>query len=317
MSTAFNQDRSDNDSGLVFNIQKFSVHDGEGIRTLVFLKGCPLSCEWCSNPEGQSYSQELAYNADKCIGVSECDFCRRVCEAGAIRVRDDGKVEIDRKACTNCGACVEACPSRALELFGKYMSVDEVIAVVEEDSGFYARSGGGLTLSGGEPVSQTEFVKKLLLKARSRGIDTALETSGLCNWDDLEEVCRHVNQIFYDIKSVDAEKHKRATGVDNKPILENFRKLCETFPELPLIVRTPVIPGFNDTPEDIKAISDFINEIRDSAKYELLAYHRFGEPKYKQLGKEYPLPDLELLTKEHMETLRAAIQQGAKSTNPS
>jgi pyruvate formate lyase activating enzyme len=188
------------------------------------------------------------------------------------------------------------------------MSVEEVIAVVEEDSGFYARSGGGLTLSGGEPVSQTAFVLALLKTARSRGIDTALETSGLCNWDDLEQICEHLNQIFYDIKSLDSKKHKRFTGVDNGPILENFRELCETFPDLPVTVRTPVIPGFNDTAEDIRMIADFINSVSPSAEYELLAYHRFGEPKYKQLGMEYPLPDLDIPAKEHMEKLRAAIQ---------
>lgn len=305
-----NQSKSNTnkDTGLIFNIQKFSVHDGAGIRTLIFMKGCPLLCDWCSNPEGQSHSQELAYNADKCIGVSECDFCRRVCEQDAICVRDDGKVEIERMACTNCRECVDACPSKALELFGNYMSVDEVIAIVEEDSGFYARSGGGLTLSGGEPILQTAFVVKLLMKARSRGIDTAIETSGLCNWPDLEEVGHHVNQIFFDIKSMDPEKHKRATGVDNEPVLENFRRLCKTFPELPVIVRTPVIPGFNDTPEDIRAISDFINGIKPSAEYELLAYHRFGEPKYKQLGKKYPLPDLAPPTEERMEELRAVTR---------
>ena len=311
---------NDNDHdgrGLVFNIQKFSVHDGAGIRTLIFLKGCPLACDWCSNPEGQSYSQELAYNADKCIGVSECDFCRRVCEPNAIRVRDDGKVDIDRTACTECGNCVEACPSRALELFGTYMSVDEVIKVVEEDSSFYARSGGGLTLSGGEPVSQAQFVVELLKAAAGRGIDTALETSGLCNWNDLEEICRHVNQVFYDIKSMDAEKHKRATGVDNRPILENFRRLRETFPDLPVIVRTPVVPGFNDSPDDIKAIADFLDRVAPSAEYELLAYHRFGEPKYHQLGKQYPLPDLEPPAKEDMEKLRAAIQSDDKILKPS
>lgn len=293
-------DKTDSDKGLVFNIQKFSLHDGSGIRTLVFLKGCPLACTWCSNPEGQSYSLELAYNENKCIGTDECTMCAEACRQGAVRESDDGKIEIDRALCDNCGECVEACPSKALELFGKYMSVDEVISVVEEDSGFYARSGGGLTLSGGEALSQIGFVVRLLKTAQSRGINTALETSGLCSWGDLENACRHVNHVFYDIKSMDPAKHKTATGIDNKLILENFRRLCGNFPELSVTVRTPVVPGFNDSPDDIKAITDFVHSMPGSCDYELLAYHRFGGPKYQQLGKEYTLQDLELPTEERM-----------------
>ncbi|UCD59240.1 MAG: glycyl-radical enzyme activating protein [Candidatus Hydrogenedentota bacterium] len=304
------QNQRDDNLGLVFNIQKFSLHDGSGIRTLIFLKGCPLVCEWCSNPEGQSFSPELAYNADKCIGTTECDRCLQVCKTEAVRVRDGGKVEIDRKSCTNCGECVDACPSKALELFGKYMSVDDVIGAVEEDSGFYARSGGGLTLSGGEPLSQPGFVGRLLKTAQSRGIDTAIETSGVCDWTDLKGVCGYVNHIFFDIKSLDPEKHKRATGVDNELILNNFHRLCKSFPETSIVVRTPVIPGFNDSPGDIKAIADFLNAAPGSPAYELLPYHAFGGPKYQQLGKEYALQHLKPPPQEHMTALREIIRSG-------
>jgi len=296
--------RRDDDSGLVFNIQKFSLHDGSGIRTLVFLKGCPLKCEWCANPEGQSYSPEIACIPDKCIGTAECDMCRRVCPEQAIQPGRDGKIEIDRRSCTNCGKCADACPSKAIELFGEYMSVEEIIRVVEEDGVFYARSGGGLTLSGGEPLSQAAFVVRLLQSAQGRGIDTAIETTGYCAWKDLESACRHVNQIFYDIKSLDAEKHRSHTGVDNRLILENFQRLCDSFPETSIIVRTPVVPGFNDSERDIKAIVDFIGEAPGSIQHELLAYHRFGEPKYLQLGKKYPLHSLEPPHEERMTALR-------------
>jgi pyruvate formate lyase activating enzyme len=298
-----------NDKGLIFNIQKFSLHDGSGIRTLVFLKGCPLACKWCSNPEGQSYAQQLAFNVNKCIGTAECGICIHACERHAIAETGDGKVEINRESCTNCGECVEACPSRALELFGRYMTVDEVLSVVEEDGSFYARSDGGLTLSGGEPLSQPGFVSRLLGKAQSRGLDTALETSGLCAWEDLEAACHHVNQLFYDIKSLDTAKHRSYAGVDNKPILENFRRLCVAFPNLPIVVRTPVIPGFNDSPDDIKEIVFFLNKTGAPIAYELLPYHRFGEPKYHQLGKVYLLGDIEAPAKEHMELLREVISQ--------
>jgi pyruvate formate lyase activating enzyme len=293
--------------GLVFSIQKFSLHDGSGIRTLLFLKGCPLSCEWCANPEGRSYAPELAYNPDRCIGDAECDRCRPVCDAGAIVEGQEGKVAISREVCTNCGECAGACPSQALKLFGKHMTIGEVIRVVEEDSRFYARSGGGLTLSGGEPLSQPTFVEQLLKKARSRGIDTALETSGFCTWEDLERACRHVNQLLFDIKTLDARKHREGTGVGNEPILANLRRLAQTFPRISIVVRTPVIPRFNDTPEDIGAIVDFLNELPSSVAYELLPYHRFGEPKYDQLGKEYPLRGLEPPSREHMAALGELI----------
>ena len=296
--------------GLVFNTQKFSLHDGSGIRTLVFLKGCPLACKWCANPEGQAYTPELAFRPDKCIGISECDRCREACEADAIRFGPDGKVEIDREACTDCGRCVHVCPANALELFGTWASVDELIRVVEEDSRFYARSGGGVTLSGGEPLAQTKFVLEFLNRARARGIDTALETSGLCKWEDLEEVCRLVNHVFFDVKILDRVKHEAGAGVDNERILENLRSLREAFPELPVTVRTPVVPGFNDAPEDIRAIAAFLDRLPgDPVEYELLPYHRFGESKYGQLGKAYPLEGLEPLPKEHIEDLRQLLKR--------
>ncbi len=290
--------------GLIFNIQKFSLHDGSGIRTLVFLQGCPLACRWCSNPEGQVHLPELAFNASKCIGTVECGKCVPACGARAIVHSDDGKVEIDRERCNDCGDCVDACPARALELFGRTMSVDEVMGVVEEDSSFYARSGGGLTLSGGEPLAQAGFALALLKAARSRGIDTALETSGHCRWEDLKDVCRHVDQVFFDIKSVDCAKHEDHVGVGNRRILGNLRKLCEHFPDLSIVVRTPIVPGFNDSPGDVGAIADFVKELPGPRRYELLPYHGFGESKYRQLGKEYPLRELEAPSEQQMARLR-------------
>ncbi len=296
--------------GLIFNIQKFSLHDGSGIRTLVFLKGCPLTCQWCANPEGQSYAPELACRPDKCIGTSECDRCVKVCEVDAIRLGEDGRVEISRELCTDCGKCVDACPSKALELFGTWMSVDELIRVVEEDSSFYARSGGGVTLSGGEPLAQTDFVLAFLEKARARGLDTTLETSGLGKWEDLEQVCRLVNHVFFDIKILDPAKHEEGAGVGNERILQNISKLSETFPDLPVTVRTPVVPGFNDAPEDIRAIADFLDRLPGlRVEYELLPYHRLGESKYSQLGKTYPLEGLEPPPKEHIDDLRQLLDR--------
>ena len=165
--------------GLVFNIQKFSLHDGAGIRTLVFLKGCPLTCRWCSNPEGQSFSPELAYNIEKCIGLTECDRCIGACGRNAVMRGENGRIRIERELCDQCGKCADVCPSRALEMVGRYMTPGEVVNTVEEDGGFYVRSGGGLTLSGGETLSQPEFACNILKTAKRRGLNTAVETSGI------------------------------------------------------------------------------------------------------------------------------------------
>lgn len=272
--------------GLVFNIQKFSLHDGAGIRTLVFLKGCPLSCRWCANPEGISSSVELAFDPTKCIGTKECGRCLDVCPSRAVFPGPvSGRVEMDRTRCDACGLCAGACPSRALEQVGRWMTVDEVIQEVEEDSGFYARSGGGLTLSGGEPLLQAAFAVEVLRAARGRGIHTALETSGSCPWEDLEAACSLADEIFFDVKARESAKHRTATGVPNERILENLRRLCDRFPDRPLRVRTPVIPGYNDTPSDIRAIAEFLDTLPRPVAYELLPFHRFGEPKYARLGK--------------------------------
>jgi pyruvate formate lyase activating enzyme len=303
--------RGDRVQGLVFNIQKFSLHDGTGIRTLVFLKGCPLACEWCSNPEGQGDSAELVFTRDLCIGADECERCLGECRPRAIHCDSDGKVEIDRLACDDCGECASACPSKALEMSGRLMSVEDVIREVEEDGSFYARSGGGLTVSGGEPLSQAGFVKQVLITARRRGLNTAIETSGLCSWKSLEEVAPHVDQILYDIKCIDLERHRQETGVSNERILENLAKLRRRFPDTSVIVRTPVIPGVNDSEQEIRAIVDLIKEAGGASAYELLPYHGFGEPKYRKLGRSYPLEQVKPPSETRMAALRAIAAQVA------
>lgn len=298
------QNQKDPDSGLVFNIQKFSLHDGQGIRTLVFLKGCPLKCHWCSNPEGHSFSPELAYNKEKCIGFSKCGRCLPVCKQKVMKVGIDKKIQFDRKRCIHCGECFDACPSGALTLFGEALGVDEVIKIVEQDSVFYRRSGGGLTIGGGEPLSQGDFVARVFEAAQGRGLDTAIETSGYGDWKILKDICFRVNQIFFDIKAMDCHKHKLYTGVSNELILENFAKMCRTFPHLPIMVRTPVIPGFNDSKEDIRAILNFLNKQARPIGYELLPYHGFGQAKYQHLGKRYLCTDLKPPGEKQMSSLK-------------
>ena len=290
--------------GWIFNIQKFSLHDGAGIRTLVFLKGCPLACVWCSNPESQAYRPELLCACDRCIGAHECDRCIPVCKVGAISRTDDGKAVVDRGRCDDCGDCARVCPSKALEVSGTSVSVDDVLRTVEQDSAFYVRSGGGLTVSGGEPLAQHRFVEQLLAAAQRRGIDTAVETSGFCKWEALQSVAPHADQIFYDIKCMDPEKHRIGTGVSNEVILENFQKLRKEFPATAVVVRTPIVPGLNDSRADIEAIVKFLDGAGGAAGYELLAYHGFGEPKYRMLGRSYPLGHVETPSEESMAILR-------------
>lgn len=279
--------------GYVFNIQHYSVHDGPGIRTIVFMKGCPLSCRWCSNPESQRKLPEIAYNPNKCIGVADCFRCGKICAAGAIEAGENGKIKIDRAKCTSCFACIDQCPSKAMHIFGSLMSVDEILKVVERDSAFYSRSGGGLTVSGGEPLMQADFVMALLKEAKRRRIHTAMETCGCADWSKLEAVCCYLDTLLFDVKSADPDKHRLFTGADNAIILDHLANIRRAFPKLDLWVRTPLIPGFNDTREDVAAIVDAIGGI-GGVQHELLPYHRMGQSKYEFLGREYPMGDVKL-----------------------
>ncbi|MCR6544922.1 glycyl-radical enzyme activating protein [Dehalobacterium formicoaceticum] len=286
-----NENFDKNKMGYVFNIQRYSVHDGPGIRTMIFLKGCPLRCSWCSNPESHERHPEIAYNKNKCIGTNECIRCIEICLKGAIKKGPDDKIMIDRELCNNCGACAEVCPAKAITVYGKLMSVEEVLKEAEADSIFFSRSGGGITISGGEPFTQAEFTIELLKEAKKRRHNTAIETTGYTDWENLSEACKYLNSILYDIKSMDSEKHKKFTGVSNELILDNFKKMCTAYPSLAVHVRTPVIPGFNDTEGDIRAIIAFIKDF-PNVKYELLPYHRLGQQKYEFIGKDYPCVNL-------------------------
>ncbi|WP_022667374.1 (2S)-3-sulfopropanediol dehydratase activating enzyme [Desulfospira joergensenii] len=294
--------------GIVFNIQKYSLHDGEGIRTIIFLKGCSLVCAWCSNPESQQLLPELGYNPAKCLTRDECSRCRDICPEKALSVGEDNKILVDHKACINCLACAEACPANALNIYGYEITVADAIARVEEDAVFYMRSGGGLTLSGGEPLYQGQFAVALLREARKRRINTNIETCGNVSWNVLDQASQYLNSIYYDIKVMDREKHKAATGFDNSLITENLVRLNAKYPQLPVTVRTPVIPGINDNEEEIGAIVDFIKDM-PGVTHELLAYHRMGTPKYTYLGRSYPLKETKDLPRKKFAELKAFAEK--------
>lgn len=292
---------------LLFNIQRFSVHDGQGIRTLIFTKGCPLRCRWCSNPESINPFPEISFIKERCIGTTECGRCRRICPTTAIEV-ENSKIVINRALCINCAECAKICPAKAIRTFGEFVAVDDVLKKIEEDNAFYARSGGGVTVSGGEPLLQAKFVQQLFKSAREHGLSTAIETSGHANWLAVERACEYADQIFYDIKHMDPEKHKLFTGVTNKRILENIERISNRFRDIPIIVRTPIVPEYNDTEENIEAIANFLKGIKTVKEYELLPYHGLGAPKYIQLGREYHLKDLSSPSQAHMEKLRSIAQ---------
>ena len=295
-------------AGTVLNIQHFCTHDGPGMRTTVFLKGCSLRCKWCSNPESIHRKAELAYNHRPCIGTAECGFCLEACpESAVFRVGADVKVRINWDLCSNCGLCVPRCPPQALYLFGREMSVDEVLDEVEQDSGFYHESGGGITLSGGECLLQPDFSAGLLEGAHRRGINTAIETASNVPWAFMEKVLPHVDTVLHDIKLTDPQRHKKWTGVDNVRIRANLKKAYEAFPDKTFIARTPIIPGVNDDEEHIKATLAFIRPHKNVVDYELLPYMRFGESKYGFLGRVYEMQDFEPPTAETMTKLRGII----------
>lgn len=290
----FSADEELDRKGMVFNIQKYSVHDGPGIRTIVFLKGCPLHCRWCSNPESQKGYPELAWNSGRCIGLSKCTHCIKACSRGAVKPGADDKPEIDRSLCEDCDhACAAACPSQGLLVYGKERTVDDVLHHVEQDMAFYSRSGGGITLSGGEPLFQKDFAVALLKHARKHRMKTAIETCGMVAEENIRAAAPYLSYALFDIKNMDGEKHKIHTGADNSRILKNFKILAEDYPDLPILARTPVIPGFNDTREDIIRIAEFIKPF-SHVKYELLPYHRLGTQKYHFLHREPPMGDVSL-----------------------
>lgn len=306
--------------GRVLNIQRYCSHDGPGIRTTVFLKGCSLRCKWCSNPESIQPKPELSYDKRLCIGAKECGRCLKapfpeaafyVVEGG-----EDDKVHVNWDLAADVDeALVEHCPTSALSMFGKAMTVDEVLDEVEKDASVYRRTGGGITVSGGECLLQPDFVAALLAEAHKRGMNTAIETACNVPWEFVAKVLPHVDTMLHDHKLTIPERHKKWTGVSNERILANFKRAYETFPDVNFIARTPLIPGINADEEHIRAVLAFIRPYKNVIDYELLPYHRFGLGKYEHLGVVYELDDYKTPSDELVKHLQAIIDEAFGRTS--
>ena len=287
-------------TGTVTDLKRFAVHDGDGIRTTVFLKGCPLACVWCHNPEGIKKEPQLAFFSEKCTG---CGRCAAVCPRGAHGF-DGGVHTLDRDACIACGKCTEECYAGALYLYGRTMTAGDVIDAVMEDGIFYS-DGGGMTLSGGEPTVQPEFARALLILAKEHGVNTALDTCGLARREIYEDLLPHVDTFLYDVKHITEQGHVRCTGVSNRLILENLRFLSDAGARIE--IRMPLVPGYNDDAETLGGIGRFLTNIRVT-KMRLLPYHNYARSKYEAIGRENTLPDVPLPDRAHMENCIALLR---------
>jgi pyruvate formate lyase activating enzyme len=300
LATDVSQRFSNPPLGVTFNIQRFSTEDGPGIRTTVFLKGCPLRCAWCHNPEGLSPHPELVWYHARCIGVRDC---LRVCPEDALELTPEG-MQIDRERCMACGACADACPTGALEVIGQEWTPEEAFAEVMKDRVFYETSDGGVTLSGGEPMMQDEFVLALAGLCREAGVHVALDTCGMVAWERYERVLPLIDLVLYDLKLFDGKRHRSSTSVDNSIILENARRFAAAGKRM--WIRTPIIPGYTADEDNLAALAGFIaTELLTVERWDLLAYTNLGQPKYRRLDLPYALEGVPLLTQTEMEALHA------------
>lgn len=289
--------------GTTFNVQRFSTEDGPGIRTTVFFKGCPLRCVWCHNPEGLSPHPELVWYGMRCIGARDC---LQACPLQVLELAPTG-MRIDRSRCDACGACADACPAAALEVIGRTWTPEQLLNEVQKDVVFFETSGGGVTLSGGEPMLQGEFLTALAHLCQKADLHVALDTCGCVSWDRFKSVLPTIDLVLYDLKIMDAARHKAGTGADNRTILENARNVAAL--GLPMWIRTPIIPGYTASVENVSALGKFIaRELPTVERWDLLAYTNLGQPKYHRLDRPYALEGVRLQTRVEMEALHSVAE---------
>lgn len=282
-------------TGVVFNIQQFTVHDGPGIRTEIFLKGCHLRCKWCSNPESFEVKSQVGVYPNSCIGISKCGKCLEACpkvKQGALVIEGDRIASINRDICNDCKKCQTVCPSAALKLWGKEMTVAQVMQRILDDKSFYDKSGGGVTVSGGESLYQWRFTREILKECREQGVHTCVETALCVKQDILEKILPYTDMIITDIKHMNTHVHKQYTDVGNELILSNIKWTVES--GVPVVLRVPIIPDINDSEAHITQIADFItNELGNKVKQvQFLRFRRLGEEKYASLGIPYNMTDI-------------------------
>ena len=282
---------------MLFNIQRCSNHDGAGLRTTVFLKGCPLRCAWCANPESQSFRPEVMEATARCVG---CMACREECPARAIEPDETGYPRIRRELCRRCFHCAEVCYAESKHVVGNEMPVEELFREIEKDRVFFSRSGGGVTFSGGEPLAQPELLTAIAKRCHDSGIHVMLESCGCAEYDRFAPALDYVDAMYFDVKHVDPEAHRRITGADNRLILENLRRIAA---RVPVTVRTPVVPGYTDGDDNIAGIAAVVRDTPGVQDYELLAYHDLGRSKYTALGRPYALAEVEKPSPERMAAL--------------
>jgi len=293
-----------NTKATVFDIQKFSVHDGPGIRTLIFMKGCPLTCIWCSNPESQLSAPQLVFYGEKCIRANRC---LEICSNNAISVKGN-RLVLDKSLCNLCGKCVEACYAGAWKMFGMVVDVNYIMEEIKKDILFYKNSGGGVTFGGGEPLLYPGFISAVASRCQSEGIPVAIETCGFASWRNFEKILDNIDLVMFDIKHMDPKIHKELCGRSNQLILENLKRLSPR-DDIEVIVRVPIIPGLNDSEDNINNTIRFVASLRGNIKgMELLPYHKFGENKYERLGQKYALTGLKIPSDEHMQNIKRAME---------
>ena len=285
----------------VFEIERFALNDGPGIRTVVFFKGCPLACRWCSNPESQRAEVELVYRPRRCLA---CGRCVEACGQKALELAQ--AVVIDRERCTACGDCVRACNTAALTLAGSRLAVGEILREVLRDEAFYRNSGGGVTFSGGEPTAQPQALRALAGLCRESGLHTCLETCGFCGWETLRDTLPVLDLILFDLKHLDEARHEELTGVGNALVLANFRRLLEAGKAV--VARFPLIPGTNDDPRHLERVGEFLAGCSPGMRVDVLPYHRLGSSKYAGLGREYALDCLTPPSAERAQEVRDFFQ---------
>lgn len=294
--------------GSIFNIQRYSIHDGPGIRTTVFFKGCPLKCQWCHNPESQKQEKEIMIYPNKCIG---CGFCVKACKTGALTF-ENGIINFNKNLCKNCGECCDACPTSARTVVGDYIEVQELLKEIKKDEVFYEESHGGVTFSGGEPLSQGEFLEDILKRCKEEGIHTTVDTSGYGSEDTIRRIVPYVDLFLYDLKSMDDSIHKKYIGVSNKVILGNLKLIGELGGNI--FIRIPLIPGVNDWRGQIQSFISFIKNVKGILQVNILPYHNISQEKYNRLKREYKCENIKEPVAEELDEVKSIFESAGFKT---